>query len=69
MIGDQIENDVKALSMGSIDEGFEVLLRAELRVHFIIVLHRIGAAQRSLAVFLPDGVDRHQPQNIDTHFL
>ena len=69
VVGDEVEDDVEALFMRGIDEGPEILLAAEFGVHIVIALHRIGRAERALAVLLPDGMDRHQPQHIDAQFL
>jgi hypothetical protein len=65
MVGDPVEDHVHALAVGGIDEGLEVGLGAELRVHAVIVADRIRAAERALAVLHADRVDRHQPQDID----
>ncbi len=69
VVGDEIEDDLEPLRVGGIDEGLELRLGAELGIDRVIVLYGIGAAQRALAVFLADGVDRHQPQDIDAQFL
>ena len=42
----------------------ELLQRAVLRVHRPVVPDGVGAAQRALPVYLPDGVDGHQPDNV-----
>ena len=69
VIGDEVEDHLETLFVRGIDEGAEFLLRAEFRVHCVIVLHRIGATQSALAVLLPDRVDRHEPQYVDAQFL
>jgi hypothetical protein len=62
MVGDPVEDHVHALAVGGIDEGLELGLGAEFRVHAIIVADRIRAAEAALAVLHADRVDRHQPE-------
>ena len=67
MVGDPIEDHLEAQPVGFVHESPEVRLGAELGIDRAVVAHRIGAAQRALAVRLADRVDRHQPDDIDAH--
>ena len=69
MVGDEIEDNLETLCVRRIDKGAKLFLRPEFRVYCVIILHRVGAAKCALAVFLADGVDRHQPKDIDAHLL
>ena len=51
------------------DEVLQVLDGPEVRVHREVVLHGVRAAQRALAVDLPDRVHRHQPDDVGAEVL
>ena len=55
--------------MGIGKEGIEVGHGAELGVHLLVVARGIVAAERTLTSLLADGVDGHEPHDIDTHLV
>ena len=65
MVGDPVEDDLHALRMGGVDERLEIRLGAEIGIDRAIVTNAVRTAERPLAVFLPDRMDRHQPQYVD----
>ena len=69
MVGHPVEDDVHPLRMCGGDERLEVGERPELGIDRAIVAHRIGAAERALAMLDADRIDRHQPDDADAQCL
>ena len=69
MVCNPIQNDVEALFMGGVNEAAEVVFGAEFGVYAEIVFDGIGAAQSAFAIDLSDGVDGHQPEDVDAEIF
>ena len=69
MVGHPVEQHLHAQPVRLGDERVEVVHRAELGIHGPVVADRIVGAERTLAVKLPDRVDRHEPYGIDAHVV
>ena len=69
VVGDFVDEDLDPLRVGGLHEALEVGLGAVARVHLVVVLHRVRAADRALALHLPDGVNGHQPDDGDAELL
>ena len=65
VVGYPVEDHFEALFVGGGQEVVEVFERAEFGVHGAIVLHGIVAAEGALAAFHADGMDGHQPEDVD----
>ena len=69
VVGHPVDDDLEAKVVGRADKVVEILQGAELRVDVAIVLDGVVGAESSLAAFLADRIDRHQPDNVHPKFL
>jgi len=70
VIGHPVENQVHAQAVGRPEPGTRKSVQgAKVRIDSFVVTDCIITAQRPFAFHDADGVDRHQPKNIDPHFL
>ena len=69
VVGHPVQDDVQAVLVRGPDEVLQVIQRAQLGLDRVVVLDRVGTAQRALAVLLADHLNRHQPQDDGAEFL
>src|ERR1044071_7707898 len=69
MIRHPVEDHVHAQLMGGPYKMLEVGQLAKFRIDRQIILNGIGTAQAAFAILFPDGVDRHQPEDIRAEVL
>ncbi len=69
MIRNDVNNHFQAAAVRFVDKLLQIVLRAIVRIDCVVVLHRIGTADRSLFLFLTNRMDRHQPKDRDAQIL
>ncbi len=69
VIRDDIDNDLQPARVCFANESLQISGRAVVRIDCIIVAHCIRTADRSLLLFLTDGMNRHQPKNRDAEIF
>ncbi len=67
VVGHPVDDGVHAGRVDGVEHLPEVLHGAEVGVDVFVVGYRVGATEFALAVFLADGVDGHEPKNVDAH--
>ena len=65
VIGDNVDDDLEAALVGGGDKALEVGLGAVIGVDGVVVADRVGAADRALAELLAEGMNGHQPNDVD----
>ena len=69
MVGHPVYDDLESQVMSLAEEAVEVGESTEFGIHVTVVLDGIIGAQGSLTAFNPDGIERHDPNYIDTQLL
>ena len=69
VVGDPVKDHLDAQGMGLLDQLACITQAAEFRVHGPVVADRVIAAEAALAIELADRLQRHQPDQLDTHFF
>jgi len=64
MVRHPIEDDLETLTVRRIHDRLEVRECPELRVDRGVVGNRVVAAKFALSVLHPDGLHRHEPQDV-----
>ena len=66
VVGHPVDYEPEAEFVGPVQEGVEVLEGAEFGVDVAVVADGVVGAESSLAVELPYGVGRHDPEDVDS---
>ena len=69
VVRDDVDDDLEVALVRFGDEPMQVFGRAVGRIDAVEIAHRIGAAERALALELAEWMDRHQPQDVHAELL
>ena len=69
VVGDNVNDDLEAALVGLGNQALEVGLSAVVGVDGVVVADGVGAAEGAFAHLLADGIDGHQPEDVDAEVL
>ncbi len=68
VVVDDVDHDFEAEGVGVIAQQAEFFLVAVFGVDLAVVLDGVGTAEAAFFVELADGMDGHEPDDVDAHF-